>query len=88
MFSTSLRRGLLSGRAAQMPFAAPCMMASQTSLLGMAPSAGFAKYQRNKPHLNVGTIGKYPGGCLSFKRAITFPYSACVKVTLITVRPP
>ena len=28
-------------------------------LLGMAPSAGFAKYVRNKPHLNVGTIGKY-----------------------------
>ena len=28
-------------------------------MLGMAPSAGFAKYQRNKPHLNVGTIGKF-----------------------------
>ena len=28
-------------------------------MLGMAPSAGFAKYQRTKPHLNVGTIGKF-----------------------------
>lgn len=72
MFSTSLRRGLLSGRAAQMPFAAPCMMASQTSLLGMAPSAGFAKYQRNKPHLNVGTIGKYPGGVLALNAPSLF----------------
>ena len=23
------------------------------------PSAGFAKYTRDKPHLNVGTIGKF-----------------------------
>lgn len=71
MFSTSLRRGLLSGRAAQMPFAAPCMMASQTSLLGMAPSAGFAKYQRNKPHLNVGTIGHIDHGKTTLTAAIT-----------------
>ena len=59
MFSTTLRRSLLTGRAVQAPFMAPYAVASQTALLGMAPSAGFAKYQRNKPHLNVGTIGKY-----------------------------
>ncbi len=23
------------------------------------PAAGFAKYDRSKPHLNVGTIGKF-----------------------------
>ena len=26
---------------------------------GRIPSAAFAKYDRSKPHLNVGTIGKY-----------------------------
>ena len=31
---------------------------SQNALLRMFPSAGFAKYTRDKPHLNVGTIGK------------------------------
>ena len=25
---------------------------------GVIPCAGFAKYDRSKPHLNVGTIGK------------------------------
>lgn len=59
MFSTALRKGLFQGRTLQTPLMAPCSMVSQTALLGMAPSAGFAKYQRNKPHLNVGTIGKY-----------------------------
>ena len=29
----------------------------QAAMLGMAPSACFAKYTRSKPHLNVGTIG-------------------------------
>ena len=60
MFSSSLRKGLLSGRTAlQAPFMAPSMMlgSQQATLLCMAPSASFAKYQRNKPHLNVGTIG-------------------------------
>ena len=31
----------------------------QQSLLGRVACAGFAKYDRNKPHLNVGTIGKW-----------------------------
>lgn len=26
---------------------------------GRIPSAAFAKYDRSKPHLNVGTIGKF-----------------------------
>ncbi len=28
------------------------------SMLGSLQSASFAKYDRSKPHLNVGTIGK------------------------------
>ena len=36
-----------------------CAMFKQTSLLGQMQAANFAKYDRNKPHLNVGTIGKY-----------------------------
>jgi len=28
-------------------------------LQGRIPSAAFAKYDRSKPHLNVGTIGKF-----------------------------
>jgi elongation factor Tu len=27
--------------------------------MGMIPSANFAKFDRSKPHLNVGTIGKH-----------------------------
>ena len=30
----------------------------QNTLLRTYPVAGFAKYTRDKPHLNVGTIGK------------------------------
>lgn len=29
----------------------------QSMLMGMYPSASFAKFDRSKPHLNVGTIG-------------------------------
>jgi hypothetical protein len=28
-------------------------------IYGTLPCASFAKYDRSKPHLNVGTIGKY-----------------------------
>ena len=60
MFSSALRKGLVTGRTTLMaPFMAPSMMlgTQQASMLGMAPSACFAKFSRNKPHLNVGTIG-------------------------------
>ena len=30
----------------------------QASVMGAYPTASFAKYDRSKPHLNVGTIGK------------------------------
>jgi hypothetical protein len=33
-------------------------MLRQNLLMGYIPAAGFAKYDRSKPHLNVGTIGK------------------------------
>jgi len=68
MFSSALRKGLLTGRAVQSPFMASSMLASQqANLLGMAPSASFAKFTRNKPHLNVGTIGM--SQVLSYPRA-------------------
>ena len=56
-----LRRGPVLGRsAASAPMMTPMMMApTQVSLLGMVQYAGFAKYQRTKPHLNVGTIGRF-----------------------------
>lgn len=64
-----LRRGPVLGRsAASAPMMTPMMMApTQVSLLGMVQYAGFAKYQRNKPHLNVGTIGRFY--LLLFQRA-------------------
>jgi len=37
----------------------------------MAPCAGFAKYQRTKPHLNVGTIGHIDHGKTTLTAAIT-----------------
>ena len=56
-----LRRSPILGRTAvSAPMMSPLMMApSQVGLLGMVPQAGFAKYVRSKPHLNVGTIGKF-----------------------------
>ena len=35
-------------------------MLRQNSVLGSYPAAFFAKYDRSKPHLNIGTIGKIP----------------------------
>jgi len=31
----------------------------QSGLLGYLPAAAFAKFDRSKPHLNVGTIGNH-----------------------------
>merc|ERR1711893_46482 len=39
--------------------------------MGSAPCASFAKYQRNKPHLNVGTIGHIDHGKTTLTAAIT-----------------
>ena len=62
MFSSALRKSNLIGRSAisaPLMASSSLMMPQQVALLGMAPSASFAKYVRNKPHLNVGTIGRY-----------------------------
>jgi len=40
-------------------------------MLTMAPTACFAKYNRNKPHLNVGTIGHIDHGKTTLTAAIT-----------------
>ena len=63
MLTSALRNGLLKSQnnvfSTRSLLASSLMMGNQqASILGMAPSACFAKYQRNKPHLNVGTIGK------------------------------
>ena len=51
-------------------------LAHNQFLLGNIQMAAFAKYDRSKPHLNVGTIGKY---CVLKLMD--------VQVILITVRP-
>jgi hypothetical protein len=33
-------------------------MLRQQAIFGVFPTAGFAKFDRSKPHLNVGTVGK------------------------------
>jgi len=43
----------------------------QNLILGVLPTAGFAKYVRNKPHLNVGTIGHIDHGKTTLTAAIT-----------------
>ena len=59
MFASMLRRSPMLGRtAAVAPMMYP-MGPAQSTLLRMASCASFAKYQRTKPHLNVGTIGKF-----------------------------
>ena len=49
---------LTTMRAGNPSLAGRYMQRQQNALLRMYPSAGFAKYTRDKPHLNVGTIGK------------------------------
>jgi len=43
----------------------------QNALLRMIPSCSFVKYERNKPHLNVGTIGHIDHGKTTLTAAIT-----------------
>lgn len=59
MWLTTMRAGSLSFAGKQTTLAASNMLRQQNTLLRMFPSASFAKYTRDKPHLNVGTIGKY-----------------------------
>jgi hypothetical protein len=33
-------------------------MLKANSIYGIYPSASFAKFDRSKPHINVGTVGK------------------------------
>jgi hypothetical protein len=39
---------------------AQSLQRQQNTLLKMFPACCFAKFDRSKPHLNVGTIGKFP----------------------------
>lgn len=83
-----MRRSPMLGRTAT-PMMTPMMMnPAQTSLLRMASCASFAKYQRTKPHLNVGTIGKCSDLSLAKANAPQFSSnpSTLVKVMSITVR--
>ena len=57
MWSASLRQSINAG-VLQNPMMTRNLLRQQNALLRMYPAAGFAKYNRNKPHLNVGTIGK------------------------------
>jgi len=47
------------------------LLRQQNALLRMFPSCGFAKYARDKPHLNVGTIGHIDHGKTTLTAAIT-----------------
>jgi len=47
------------------------LLRSQNPLLRMFPAANFAKYDRTKPHLNVGTIGHIDHGKTTLTAAIT-----------------
>ena len=59
MWLTSMRqRALAAGVQQQRSMMTFNMLRYQNPLLTMAPAACFAKYNRSKPHLNVGTIGK------------------------------
>lgn len=40
-------------------------------MLGVFPAAGFAKFDRSKPHLNVGTVGHVDHGKTTLTAAIT-----------------
>jgi len=50
---------------------APTVHRQQNALLRMFPACGFAKYDRSKPHLNVGTIGHIDHGKTTLTAAIT-----------------
>lgn len=46
-------------------------LAKPTNLFGQLQAAAFAKYDRSKPHLNVGTIGHVDHGKTTLTAAIT-----------------
>merc|ERR1711865_1071690 len=46
-------------------------MRAPASVLGTFPAAGFAKFDRSKPHLNVGTVGHVDHGKTTLTAAIT-----------------
>jgi len=49
----------------------PSFLRNSASVMGAIPSASFAKYDRSKPHLNVGTIGHIDHGKTTLTAAIT-----------------
>jgi len=49
----------------------PSYLKHPVSVMGAYPSASFAKYDRTKPHLNVGTIGHVDHGKTTLTAAIT-----------------
>jgi len=49
----------------------PSFLKHPVSTMGAFPSASFAKYDRSKPHLNVGTIGHVDHGKTTLTAAIT-----------------
>ena len=57
MWLTTMRAGNLSLAGTQR-LNSSHFLRQQNALLRMFPSCSFAKYARDKPHLNVGTIGK------------------------------
>jgi len=46
-------------------------MLRQSTIMGVFPSANFAKFDRSKPHLNVGTVGYVDHGKTTLTAAIT-----------------
>jgi len=49
----------------------PAFLRQPASTMGAFPTASFAKYDRTKPHLNVGTIGHVDHGKTTLTAAIT-----------------
>jgi len=47
------------------------MLRSSNSFMGVAPAFNFAKFSRDKPHLNVGTVGHVDHGKTTLTAAIT-----------------
>ena len=69
----------------------PSMMAGDLAPFSVLPFSSrlFAKFERNKPHMNVGTIGKLWDDTLRVKsdHMLTF-FCQTLQVTSITARPP
>ena len=91
MLASMMRRSPMLGRTAvAAPMMSPMLMGpAQAPILCMATCAGFAKYQRTKPHLNVGTIGKSSARVILWTlNALQFTTNllSSVQVTLIMAR--